>query len=61
MDPRGDGMKVKVSLTLDIDPQAWADTYGIDASAVREDVKNYAENIVLTQFGQDGLLKGAES
>lgn len=54
-------MKIKVSLTLDIDPQAWADMYGVDVPAVREDVKNYAENIVLTQFGQDGLLRGVES
>lgn len=34
-------------LTLDVDPEAWTATYGVEgAAAIREDVKAYAANQV---------------
>jgi hypothetical protein len=34
-------MKVRIVLTVDVDPEAWANEYGVDRSEVREDVKRY--------------------
>ena len=33
-------MKVRVTVTVEIDPQAWALNYGIPLSEVRDDVKD---------------------
>lgn len=38
-------MKVKVSFTIDINQQAWADEFGIDKSKVRADVQQYLTRI----------------
>ena len=37
-----DTMKVRIAFTVDIDPQAWADIYGVDVSEVRQDVNYWA-------------------
>ena len=50
-------MKVKVSFTVDIDPEAWALNYGIKNAEIREDVKRFAEDAVLDQFQACGLLR----
>ena len=34
-------MKVKVEVTLDVNPEAWVDDFGVARSEVREDVKGY--------------------
>ena len=50
-------MKVKISFTIDIDPDYWETSYGITgAQAIREDVKTYAENTVRDHFDSVGAL-----
>lgn len=41
-------MKIKISLTIEVDPQEWAAVYGTGTAAaeVREDVKTYVQNQV---------------
>lgn len=41
-------MKVRITLTLDIDPDAWNTIYGAgeERAAVREDVKSYVLNAI---------------
>lgn len=39
-------MKISITLTIDVDPEAWADNYGIEKGAVREDVKTYVHSTV---------------
>ncbi len=46
-------MKVKISTTLNIDPKAWAEEFGIDPddnAAIREDVKTYFEGTCQDQL-----------
>jgi len=45
-------MKVKVSFTVDIDPQAWEENYGVgpDRAAIREDVRTYVINGAVDQL-----------
>lgn len=42
----GKRMKVKVTVTVEVDRDEWADAYGLEnsASSVREDVKSYVAN-----------------
>ena len=49
-------MKIKVTLTVDVDPAAWADEYGTRLSEVREDVKRHAANSLLAHFESVGVL-----
>ena len=49
-------MKVKIEFTINIDTDAWIETYGTPPSEVRDDVKHYAEYIVEEQFRENGLL-----
>lgn len=35
-------MKVCVTVSLEVDAEAWADEYGVSRKAVREDVKRWA-------------------
>ena len=37
-------MKIKVTQTVDVDPELWAEAYGVEESKVREDVKAYFSN-----------------
>jgi len=39
-------MKISITLTIDVDPEQWADNYGIEKSDVRGDVKTYVHNAV---------------
>jgi hypothetical protein len=34
-------MKIRVTLTVEIDAKAWADNYGVDPEDVRNDVRQY--------------------
>jgi hypothetical protein len=51
-------MKVRVSFTVDIDPEAWDANYGTgrEAKAIRADVQTYIENGVKDQLRELGLL-----
>jgi hypothetical protein len=50
-------VKVKVEVTVDINPEAWEMNYGISgAKEIREDVKEFAKNAILAQFDAVGLL-----
>lgn len=46
-------MKVKIELTVDIDPAIWAALYDVPLSDVREDVRDYVRNIVETQLAEN--------
>lgn len=34
-------MKVRVTLTIDVDPEAWTLAYGTEPDQIRDDVKTY--------------------
>ena len=48
-------MKVKVSYTIDIDAEAWANEFGLDKSEVRADVQRY-----MAQIGHDYVMYNLE-
>lgn len=50
-------MKVKVSVTLDIDAEAWAQDFGIDKKDVRKDVQVYFEQTCQDQLTRIGLYE----
>lgn len=51
-------MKIRVELTVDIDPGAWTLNYGVEgAKEIREDVRNYVEGTVVEQLRAVGVLK----
>ncbi|MFB8351027.1 hypothetical protein ACFQ7W_05435 [Streptomyces niveus] len=39
-------MKQRITFTLDVDEQAWAEEYGLDPADVREDVRSYMANLL---------------
>lgn len=39
-------MKVRIAVTVDVDPEAWAEEYGIESSGVREDLKTWVVNAI---------------
>lgn len=49
-------MKVRIALTVEVDAEDWASTYGIDADAatVREDVREWTKHMLLAH--PDGLV-----
>ena len=50
-------MKVKITLTVDIDAASWTLNYGVEgAAAIRADVIAYVENAVVEQFRDMGVL-----
>lgn len=50
-------MKVRVSFTVEIDRDAWADAYGMDndAKVIRADVSAWAYHGILSHIEQNGL------
>jgi hypothetical protein len=52
-------MKVRVVVTLDIDPEAWESNYGVSgASAIREDVQAWAFHLLHDAADEsDNLVK----
>ena len=40
-------MKIKFEITLDVDPQVWADAWGVEVGEVREDVRSYIRHNVI--------------
>lgn len=49
-------MKVKVSLTLDVDDDAWREQFGCDPGEVAGDVRNYVVYQVVTMLDEQDLL-----
>lgn len=49
-------MKVRISFSVDIDPEAWILNYGCDPKDVREDVKSYVAYGVQDQLESIGVL-----
>lgn len=57
-------MKIKIAVTLDIDPKQWALAYGEDETdlpAIRESVKCYFEHGCLEQADGLGLTTGSSN
>jgi len=54
--PEGSKMKVKISLMVDIDPQAWTENYGVEGAEIRPDVQQYARTTILDQLESVGVL-----
>jgi hypothetical protein len=50
-------MQVRVSFVVDIDPEAWMESYGVDRENIRDDVKTYVENGTIDHLQALGLLK----
>lgn len=42
-------MKVRIELTVEVDAEGWASTYGIDsgAASIRKDVREWAKTTIL--------------
>jgi len=52
-------MKVRVTLTVEVDSDAWAEEYGlVQSKAVREDVEGYVRQAVFeSPAAQAGLIR----
>ena len=48
-------MKVRVSFTVEVDQEAWANAYGIDKQQVRHDVNAYIYHGFLSYLVDNGL------
>jgi hypothetical protein len=46
-------IKVRMTVTVEVDTSEWASLYGINESEVREDVKGYIRNLVQQSPAQD--------
>lgn len=44
--PEGEGVKVSITVTVDVDPAGWAAEYGCERSEVRQDVRRYVVDAV---------------
>ncbi|MFD7164908.1 hypothetical protein [Streptomyces violascens] len=54
-------MKVRITITLDVDAEAWAHEYGLDRRDVREDVKDYVGHHVFgSRHVDDGTFTKVE-
>lgn len=49
-------VKVRIAITLDVDPDAWTKEFGTAPADVRADVKYHVEMNTLAHFGERGLL-----
>lgn len=50
-------MKVNVSVTLDIDVDAWMTDYGIERAEVRADVQTWGKHLLIMAASDNGVLK----
>ncbi|MGW6754517.1 hypothetical protein [Streptomyces sp. NPDC055006] len=39
-------MKVRLTYTVDVNPEKWMDSYGVAKDDVREDVRAYMRNLI---------------
>ena len=49
-------MKVRITFTVDVDVNAWAEAYGMDKSDVPNDVRAWAYHGILSQLQNVGAL-----
>lgn len=49
-------MKIRVEMTLDVDPEAWMEAYDVEKSEVRDHVKTYLASAVPQALREAGLL-----
>lgn len=54
----GAAVKVRVTMTVDIDPEAWDQNYdtGTDLAKIREDVRQYVTEAATDQLRTVGVL-----
>ena len=50
-------MKVCIAITLDVDPDAWRDAYGVPVSEVRSDVREWAFHTLVALADGNGVLR----
>lgn len=51
-------MKITVTISLEIDEEAWTLNYGVEGkAAIRQDAKAHADNLVREHFRDLGLTK----
>ena len=43
-------MKIRITVTVDIDPESYMHEYGVAQSEIREDVKYHAESVLRETF-----------
>lgn len=43
-------MKVRVTLTVEVDPESWELNYGVDKEAMRQDVREWVQHVVDEQL-----------
>lgn len=48
-------MKVRLTMTVEVDPEAWATEYGIDLKEVRKDVQGYFSSYAQEHINGLGL------
>lgn len=53
--------RVRVTISVDIDTEAWIANYGVAPGEVRSDVKTYVEGTVIEQLRHVGVLAEGES
>ena len=51
-------MKVRITLTLDVDEKAWALEYGVSVNEVRKDVQTYVTEAVRADLIARELVNG---
>jgi hypothetical protein len=47
-------VKVQIKVTVEVDPQQWADEYGCERSEVREDVRSYFTDAIQSSPAVEG-------
>ena len=46
-------MKIRMAFTVEVDPDAWVNTYGCAREDVREDVRSYLLNQITQSVGAE--------
>lgn len=48
-------MRVRLTVTLDVDEEAWASEYGVGQLALRDDVRQHLDTALRGHYGSEGL------
>jgi hypothetical protein len=51
-------VKIRVTVILDVDPEAWSEEYSVDRKNVRRDVVEYVKDSIYAHFQGAGMLRG---
>ncbi len=49
-------MKIRIEFTVDVDPKAWIENYGVADDEVRDDVKGYCQDHITAQLDRVSVL-----